>query len=44
VVDSSGWIEVFTDGPQAGRFVDVFKMDANFRGLTDDVDLIEKLA
>jgi predicted nucleic acid-binding protein len=28
VVDSSGWIEVFTDGPQAGRFVAVLDSEA----------------
>ncbi len=28
VVDSSGWIEAFTDGPQAGRFVAVLESAA----------------
>jgi hypothetical protein len=28
VVDSSGWIEVFTDGPQAGSFVAVLESEA----------------
>ena len=28
VIDSSGWIEVFTDGPQAGRFVAVLDSEA----------------
>jgi len=28
VVDSSGWIEVFTDGPQASRFVAVLESAA----------------
>jgi predicted nucleic acid-binding protein len=27
VVDSSGWIEVFTDGPQANRFLAVLEHD-----------------
>jgi predicted nucleic acid-binding protein len=27
VVDSSGWIEVFTDGPQADRFLAVLDQD-----------------
>ncbi len=28
MVDSSGWIEVFTDGPQAGSFVAVLESQA----------------
>ena len=28
VVDSSGWIEVFTDGPQAVSFVAVLESEA----------------
>ena len=28
VVDSSGWIEVFTDGPKAGPFLDVLDAEA----------------
>ena len=27
VVDSSGWIEVFTDGPKADRFLAVLEQD-----------------
>jgi predicted nucleic acid-binding protein len=29
VVDSSGWIEVFTDGPQAERFLEVLQDEAS---------------
>ena len=28
VVDSSGWIEVFTDGPKAGPFLDVLDAES----------------
>ena len=29
VVDSSGWLEVFTDGPQAERFLEVLQDEAS---------------
>jgi uncharacterized protein with PIN domain len=39
VVDSSGWIEVFTDGPQAQRFVSVLDSGVGLVVLT--VSLLE---
>ena len=39
VVDSSGWIEVFTDGPRAGLFLDV--LDAESTLVVPAISILE---
>jgi hypothetical protein len=39
VVDSSGWIEVFTDGPRTGLFLDV--LDAESTLVVPAISILE---